>query len=302
MEELNARECACQRHKKLVKAPDKDVSILKKIIIVLTLMIVVPVHANNSAITWYTGGDSKIALTPMPIDNSSSMVLAGTTSLKTLIVTVAKKNGPLRTNPIPVATDGSFNVRYLIKDGLGSYTITLSGSDQSNSLRYQGLCFITHTVKKALSADMLHLELNRMIIEYVKEVMGTTVGRGECWDLAQEALDKNLADWTRPTTFGHLLNPDTEEIKAGDIIQFRSLNITEHLPGGVTKRVTFGAPDHTAIVYKVLGKKRFTLAHQNVGGNRSVISGDVDFTEVTSGTYVIYRPMALMIQAYKGLL
>jgi hypothetical protein len=121
-------------------------------------------------------------------------------------------------------------------------------------------------------------------------------GRGECWDLAQQALDSNLADWTRPAAFGRPLNPETNEIKAGDIIQFRNLRITEHLPGGVTRMETLGAPDHTAVVYKVLGKKHYTLAHQNIGGKRSVMKSDINLADVTSGKYWIYRPVALMIR------
>ena len=182
-----------------------------------------------------------------------------------------------------------------MKDGIGIYTITFSGSEQSGSLNYQGLGYFTVAVKKNLPANLRSLELNSRVIEFVDSVMGTTVGRGECWDLAQQALDRNLADWTRPTTYGLLLNPDTTAIKAGDIIQFRNLKITEHLPGGVTKWETLGAPDHTAIVYKVLGKKHFTLAHQNIGGRRSVVKSDVNLTKVTSGKYWIYRPVALMI-------
>jgi hypothetical protein len=212
------------------------------------------------------------------------------------MVTVAKKNGPSRTNPIPISPDGSFNVRYLIKDGAGTYTITFYGSEQKDSLNYQGLGFITFLVNKVLPADLLNLELNGRIIEYVNKVMGTTVGRGECWDLAQEALDQNCADWSRPAAFGRLLNPKTDEVKAGDIIQFRTVTTIEHLPGGITQRETFGAPDHTAVIYKVLGKKRYTLAHQNVGGIRSVIKGDINLAKITGGKYWIYRPVALMIQ------
>ena len=84
-------------------------------------------------------------------------------------------------------------------------------------------------------------------------------------------------------------------VKAGDIIQFRSVKITEHLPGGVTRYESLGSPDHTAIVYKVLGKKHYTVAHQNVSGNRNVITGEINLSKVTGGKYWIYRPVALMI-------
>lgn len=269
--------------------------ILLTSLVILTLVVSVSAQTDTAAITWYTGGEAKLKLATIPDGTSADVLLSGITSQKTLIVTVAKKYGPTRTNPIPLATDGSFNVRYLMKEGIGTYTITFSGSEQSGSLKYQGLGYITIAVKKNLPPNLRAFELNNRVIAFVNRVMGTTVGRGECWDLAQQALDQNLADWTRPTTFGLLLNPDTTEIKAGDIIQFRNLKTTEHLPGGVTKWETFGAPDHTAVVYKVLGKKHFTLAHQNIGGKRSVVKSDVNLTNVTAGKYWIYRPVALMI-------
>jgi hypothetical protein len=265
-------------------------------LIVVALVVSVSAQTNSAAITWYTGGNAKISLAPIAIDNSPSVLVAGTTSQKMIIVTVAKKKGPSRSNPIPVAADGSFNIRYLIKDGPGTYTITLSGSEHSGSLNYQGLGFFTHTVTKSLPANLLNLELNGKIIEYVDKVMGTTVGRGECWDLAQEALDQNLADWTRPVRFGRPLNPARDEIKAGDIIQFRSVKITEHPTGGVTRYESLGSPDHTAIVYKVLGKKQYTVAHQNVRGNRNVITGEINLSKISGGKFWIYRPVALMIQ------
>jgi hypothetical protein len=274
----------------------KLLHILLAFLIIVALVVSVSAQTDTAALTWYTGGDAKLSLAPISIDNSPEVSLAGTTSQKTLVVTVAKNGGPTRSNPVPLGVDGSFNVRYLLKDGIGTYTITLFGSTQSNSLNYQGLGFFTHKVNKTLPADMLNLELNDKINEYINKVMNTKVGRGECWDLAQEALDLNMADWTRPVTFGRPLNPERDEIKAGDIIQFRSVKITEHLPNGVTKYETLGDPDHTALVYKVLGKKHYTLVHQNVRGNRSVIKGDINLTKVTSGNYWIYRPVALMIR------
>lgn len=252
-------------------------------------------QTRNAAITWYAGGEAKLNLNPVPDDKLANLLFAGTTTQKTLIVTVAKKGGKARSNAIPLASDGSFNVRYLIKDGIGTYIVTFLGSDQQNSLHYQGLGFFTITVKEALPANLRRVELNDKILAFVDKVMGTTVGRGECWDLAQQALDMNLADWSYPTTFGLQLNPDSNEIKAGDIIQFRTLKTTEHLPDGRTRWETLGAPDHTAVIYKVLGKKRYTLAHQNIGGKRSVIKSDINLAKITAGRYWIYRPVALMI-------
>ncbi|MBV5338377.1 MAG: hypothetical protein J0665_02290, partial [Deltaproteobacteria bacterium] len=129
----------------------------------MTLVVSTSALADTAAINWYTGGEAKLSLNPVSIDNSPSVVLAGSTTQKTLIVTVAKNKGTTRSNAIPLAADGSFNVRYLIKDGVGNYTIALSGSQQSNSRSYQGLGFFTHTVSKKLPDDLLRLELNGKI-------------------------------------------------------------------------------------------------------------------------------------------
>ena len=258
-----------------------------------------PRQLNEGDMTWYTGGEARLSLKPVPPDMSSTILFAGKTTVKVLMVTVEKDGGVARTNPVPLAADGSFNVRYLIKEGSGTYTVSYHGSEEKNSQSYEGLGFFTHTVKKALPADLQRLELNGKVIAYVDKVLGTSVGRGECWDLAQQALDLNLADWNRQTSFGLTLNPDTDKIKAGDIIQFRTVKITEHLPGGATQWETLGAPDHTAVIYKVLGNKHYTLAHQNIGGKRSVMKSNINLAHVTSGQYWIYRPVALMISDSK---
>lgn len=269
--------------------------------IVLALLVVTLAEAafaqtDTAAVTWYTGGAAKLNLAPIPRDTPPSVPLAGSTTQKTLLVTVAKRGGKARSNPISLAADGTFNLLYLIKDGRGTYTLTFFGSEQPGALNYQGLGYLTLTLNQPLPANLLNLELNGQILAFVDQVMGTTVGRGECWDLAQAALDANLADWSRPTGFGRLLNPATDTIKAGDILQFRSLKITEQLPDNVTRTETLGAPDHTAVIYQVLGKQHYTLAHQNVGGVRKVIKSDLNLAHVTSGRYWIYRPVALMIR------
>lgn len=263
-----------------------------------SLLISAPTQAisANSVVTWYTGGEARLKLKPVPIDMSPTVKLSGITTQKTVMVKVAKKGGAARSNPLPLAADGSFNILYLMKDGIGTYTITFYGSDRKGSSNLQGLGYFTHTVKNKLPANFQGLELNGKVIEFIDKVLGTSVGHGECWDLAQEALDTNLADWTRPTNFGRPLNPATSEIKAGDIIQFRTLSITEQLPDGGTRRTTFGTPDHTAIIYKVLGKKHYILAHQNFEGKRTVSKSTINLTNVTGGQYRLFRPVALMIQ------
>ena len=266
-------------------------------VLLFMLLVAAPVLAGSSGtpLTWYTNGQSRLMLNPVAADGAAVLLLSGVTSQKTLIVRVAKKGGGMRSNPIPVARDGSFTVRYLLKEGVGNYTVSLFGNEQSGALNFSGLCHFDHEVQKGLPAELAHLELNDKIVAFVDRVVGSRVGRGECWDLAQEALDSNLADWNRPTQFGTPLDPERTPIKGGDIIQFTSVTITERFPDGGTRWETVGAPDHTAIILKVLGGKRYLLAQQNVEGKRYVVTSEMNLALVTAGTYRIYRPVALMI-------
>jgi hypothetical protein len=60
---------------------------------------------------------------------------------------------------------------------------------------------------------------NIKIVEYVNTVIGKKVGRGECWDLANEALTYANARWEFPTKFGRAIDYKKEQVLAGDLIQ-----------------------------------------------------------------------------------
>jgi hypothetical protein len=116
--------------------------------------------------------------------------------------------------------------------------------------------------------------------------LGKQVGRGECWDLAQEILDEQGAEWSRPTDFGQRIDLRTEEAKPGDIIQMYSLVLvypdhTEY----------FGMPQHTAVIASVDGRSNFGLLHQNIAGKRYVIEGRLDLSHLRQGRFDIYRPI-----------
>ncbi len=112
---------------------------------------------------------------------------------------------------------------------------------------------------------------------------GKKVGKGECWDLAKEALNAAGATWTPPYVFGKELGKK-ETLKAGDIIQFEKVKI--EYPDGAWKEL----PHHTAIVYKVIEGTKFTMAEQNANGKRFVIFSDIDLSYVKKGKYTVYRP------------
>ncbi len=147
-------------------------------------------------------------------------------------------------------------------------------------------------VTKNVDIPWKETELNDKIIPFVDSVMGTIVGRGECWDLAQSALDNAQATWTRPLGFGKSIDLSKEEVKPGDIIQFRSLKVKLVDSQGVSiGGMTLGMPDHTAVIYSVIGDKNYTLAHQNGKRTKVVEKTDVDLKMATSGTYSVFRPV-----------
>jgi hypothetical protein len=130
--------------------------------------------------------------------------------------------------------------------------------------------------------------LNQKVIEYVTSVIGTQVDRGECWDLANQALILIDAKWDRNYVYGKELNPKKDQILPGDIIQFKNVKI-RYQSGNTIFTETMD--HHTAIVYRVLGKDVFELAHQNTGfSGRKVGLSNLDLKTVQSGKMWFYRP------------
>ena len=133
-------------------------------------------------------------------------------------------------------------------------------------------------------------ELNKKIIEYTTSVIGKKVDRGECWDLANEALTRIDAKWDHQFVYGKLLNPKKDAILPGDIIQFKNVKVEYKSADGLeTTTETMG--QHTAIVYKVLAPGEFELAHQNTQfSGRKVGTSKLVLKNIKKGKIFIYRP------------
>jgi len=112
---------------------------------------------------------------------------------------------------------------------------------------------------------------------------GKKVGKGECWDLAKEALNNAGATWTAPYDFGKVLTKK-DIVLPGDIIQFEKVRI--EYPDGAWKEI----PHHTAIIYKVAETNKYTIAEQNANGKRFVQLSEIDLSYIKKGKYTIYRP------------
>ncbi|MFP4024615.1 MAG: hypothetical protein ACLFVR_08810 [Thiohalospira sp.] len=131
-------------------------------------------------------------------------------------------------------------------------------------------------------------ELNQQIVEYVKTVIGKKVDRGECWDLAYQALNRVDADWDKAFIYGNPVDPKKDKIFPGDLIQFENI-VIKYQKGNNFYTETMG--QHTAIVYKVKEKGVFEIAHQNTQfSGRKVGLSTMDIKTVVEGNMYFYRP------------
>ena len=130
--------------------------------------------------------------------------------------------------------------------------------------------------------------MNQQIKDYVTSVIGTKVGRGECWDLASTALEGVSAEWNGMYQFGKVVVPGKDSIYPGDIIQFENVKLEYR---DVNETITESYPHHTAIVYEVLGPKTFRIAHQNTGfSGRKVGLSILRLDDKKSGKITFYQP------------
>ncbi len=133
--------------------------------------------------------------------------------------------------------------------------------------------------------------VNRSIIGYVNSVIGKKVDRGECWDLANKALGAANAVWDHDYKYGKLVNPDSDTIYPGDIIQFYNVKL-KYVKDGKIWHETMS--HHTAIVYSVKEKSVYEIAQQNTTGRagKKVSIDPLDLKSITNGKIKVYRPVA----------
>ncbi len=130
--------------------------------------------------------------------------------------------------------------------------------------------------------------LNKEIVEYVESVIGKKVDRGECWDLANQALIRVDAAWDRQYIYGNRIDHEKDKVYPGDLIQFKNVTV-RYTEGNVT--YTELMAHHTAIVYKVLGKGIFEIAHQNTEfSGRKVGLSELNTNHIIKGKVYFYRP------------
>jgi hypothetical protein len=166
------------------------------------------------------------------------------------------------------------------------------------------------------SGDVNGGNMADQIVGFARRQQGSRVGKGECFDLADQALRgakaKSAADygkisrnadytWGTPVTLG--------DLQPGDVIQFRnylykSTVVTKTDKETVTDEVDVDRPHHTAIVESVGDNGAVTVLEQNAPDGspvtRTVLyfkdstttSGKKTTTIKVTGKFWFFRPEA----------
>lgn len=234
----------------------------------------------------------------------------------------AKTNGPLQLPKVfhginhkfsYTTSSGSYGkgtttLTVRLKDlSIVTYKFEYSNNDISNVNvvieKYVPSPIDTTPSKQELIAN--HQRFGEYIASWCEHHRGKTVGRGECWDLAKEALQKGCGKHAFVSSYtihgypilqiGNVGNgvyfinnsQQLDEVRRGDILQFNACTFYD-ASTGVTQSA--GAPDHTSVVIGKLGDKLMVL-EQNVGGKRYVVDGEINLKNLTKGEVYVYRAM-----------
>lgn len=131
--------------------------------------------------------------------------------------------------------------------------------------------------------------LNQEILKVVKPYIGKKVDRGECWDLANLALNQVNATWDGLLNYGKKVDWKKDCIQPGDILQFEKVELKGMVDGNMEYTETFY--HHTAIVYTVHDDGTVELIHQNTGQyGKKVGITTMNFNDLKKGTIQAYRP------------
>ena len=231
------------------------------------------------------------SLAPFKDKQASFLTLKGESKYKYIMMKVKYKN---KVSSINFSPDKRFHYKYILSKGKGEYHVSFFGSNGKYS-RYTGICSFKVFNSKEINSNDKIFNINSKIIQYIAGTLGKKIGRGECWDAAQSALELYGAEWDGSFVYGKKVDWKKDKIIPGDIIQFRSV-VFRMQKNGFTSVKYYGQPDHTAIVYKVHKRGVYTLAHQNVEGKRIMLKGLINLNHKFSGWIQFYRPRAGLIK------
>lgn len=127
--------------------------------------------------------------------------------------------------------------------------------------------------------------MNRRILQFSTQSLGHKIGSGECSDLAAKAIESAGGRQWGIYVFGRELAAH-EAIVPGDVLQFERVEFTPPKGGR-----TWSMRHHTAVVETVKSPELLGILHQNFGkAGKTVSKYQVDLSQITKGTLVIYRP------------
>lgn len=175
----------------------------------------------------------------------------------------------------------------IFKEALRLEKNKMIGRTYSIPAKAKQLCFALLLFASSLIAQTATPVLNQKVVDYITSVIGKKVDRGECWDLANNALIKVNAKWNKDYKFGKLLDTAKDEIYPGDFIQFENV-VLKYEKDGVQYKETMA--HHTAIVYQVISKNHYQIAHQNTGQyGRKVGLSELNLADMHKGKVKFYR-------------
>jgi hypothetical protein len=138
---------------------------------------------------------------------------------------------------------------------------------------------------KALSLAANIPDLNRKVLEFVRQRFGQRIGDGECSNAATEALKSAGAERPGIYHWGRQL-AEGEAFLPGDIVQFEAAKFV-----GKNGKVYAGFPHHTAIIEEVTSPRAVGVLQQNVGpAGKTISRAPLDFSDLQSGVVAIFRP------------
>jgi hypothetical protein len=177
---------------------------------------------------------------------------------------------------------------------VGNYSVTVSFAGSAN-----------YAPASASASFSITNPLGQQLVDWLHARIGTQIGDGECAttvNAALKAFGLPSYDTLGPTgpdadyVWGTLLLTYhagdavslLDQIRPGDIIQFRNVTIHDVVPGGY---YDYSFPHHTAMVEANQGGGNLTLLESNLNGNLNVAETLRHFAVMTGGTIWVYRPI-----------
>lgn len=152
------------------------------------------------------------------------------------------------------------------------------------------------------------MAVNQVLADWTARQMGQRIGDGQCWTLAESALDFAHAKTSNDIMGAKRVNSKEDyiwgrevglaQLQPGDIVQFHMYKFARHTDDEDEsgERGDSSEPRHTAIVASVGTKGQVSVYEQNIDGGpveQNTLYFDKHASGVTiTGRFKFYRPIA----------